>query len=391
MNLPGLDLAVGKSFCAQVWDRFRCRVTSSASSSSFLLLVALDRCKFKLGDSSGEVILQSGPGRLSSEFKALELGDRVFQFSVSCQLVGFMIYRLGQFSCQCFEASFHLLNSSGLAAARRFTTLHQRQEFQWMQVKARKSYAQAVSSEESFSNAGGLAGDSRAQTSPPSHSGAAVLTRANQVPIVPKFQQQKSSVFDRLIFPNGADFRPALAKEDGSSVQISNVVPASSSSCDLDLHLGRSRVSKSSHCLVEAIATLANPVCARCLSPDHRRSSCTRPINCKACLGDGHISAFCFQHRKANRRPSPAEPVVVRPPVFSSFSDYFSAARARLESQGASSPLPPITVTIPWKLSASPLTEESLRSRPLRRQSAAQASMAFHRIDPEPFIPRGMD
>ncbi|KAJ1267382.1 hypothetical protein BS78_07G052100 [Paspalum vaginatum] len=47
--------------------------------------------------------------------------------------------------------------------------------------------------------------------------------------------------------------------------------------------------------------------------------------------------------------------------------------------------------TIPWKLSVSPRAKENPHSWPLRRRSSEQAAMAFRRIDPEPFIPRGMD
>ncbi|KAJ1294718.1 hypothetical protein BS78_01G167300 [Paspalum vaginatum] len=146
MDFPGLDFAIGRKFSAEIRDRLRCRVSPSAGSPGFLLLVAFGRCKFKLSDSSVGVILQSVLGGSSSEFHALELEDRVFQFVVHSQAVGFSVYKLGQFSCQCFEASFFLWNSNGLAAARKATTLHQQQSFQWVQVGDRKSYAQAVSS-----------------------------------------------------------------------------------------------------------------------------------------------------------------------------------------------------------------------------------------------------
>ena len=97
-----------------------------AGSPGFLLLAAFGCCKFKLSDPSVGILLQSVLGGFSLDFRALELEDRVFQFTVHSQAVGFLVYKLGQFSCECFAVSFHLWNPNGLAAARKATTLHQK-------------------------------------------------------------------------------------------------------------------------------------------------------------------------------------------------------------------------------------------------------------------------
>ncbi|WVZ96472.1 hypothetical protein U9M48_042107, partial [Paspalum notatum var. saurae] len=109
MELPGLDFDIGKKFSEEVRARHLCRVSPSAGSSSFLLLIAFGRCKFKLSDASvGQtvgVILQSVLG-----------------------------------------ASFFLWNSNGLAAARRASTFRQEQVSRWVQVRHHKPSAQAVRS-----------------------------------------------------------------------------------------------------------------------------------------------------------------------------------------------------------------------------------------------------
>ncbi|KAJ1265092.1 hypothetical protein BS78_08G051900 [Paspalum vaginatum] len=249
MELPGLDFSPGKKFSAEVKARLRCCVSSSVGSSGFLLLIAFGSCKFRLSDASVGVILQSVLGGHSSEFLALELEDRVFQFIVHSQA--------------CFEASFFLWNPNGLAAARKATTLHQKQVFQWVPVGARKSYAQAVrssarSQETSFT---GYRYNIRLRVSAVGRdprSPVGFLIGANRVPINSKQFQRKDSVFDRLVFP-------CASVSSSSSVQMARSKTFSeqrpqASSFKVTLHL---LSLFSGNC--QFLSTL-------CSSPLHRRS-----------------------------------------------------------------------------------------------------------------------
>lgn len=46
-------------------------------------------------------------------------------------------------------------------------------------------------------------------------------------------------------------------------------------------------------------------VCPRCLLTGHPRVNCGQPIRCRACLGWGHVAAFCLASRPIGSRPYP--------------------------------------------------------------------------------------
>ncbi|KAJ1261734.1 hypothetical protein BS78_09G053800 [Paspalum vaginatum] len=77
-------------------------------------------------------------------FQVIELEDRIFKFSVCSQNVGFLIYRVKDFSCHHFKCFFHLWNADGLAAARLSVTKESSPNFQWVKVTGKKSFALVV-------------------------------------------------------------------------------------------------------------------------------------------------------------------------------------------------------------------------------------------------------
>ena len=202
MDLLGLDFSIGKRFSASVWDCCRSSVSSAAPAPGFLLLIAFGRCKIRLGEGAVGIVLESLLGGFRSDFKTLELEDKIFQISVSSQRVGFLVYKLGKFSCHNFEAFFHLWNANGLAAARKSRTRGQVPEFQWVQVKNRRSFADAVKSGVPGNGAHGRDILTGANRIPVNHSRAryhanGALSQGSSVdhPLV------RTSVFHRLRFP----------------------------------------------------------------------------------------------------------------------------------------------------------------------------------------------
>ncbi|KAJ1296313.1 hypothetical protein BS78_01G290500 [Paspalum vaginatum] len=233
-----------------------------------------------------------------------------------------MIYKLGQSVSPCFEASFHLWNSKGLAAARVATTRHQQQSFQWVQVSGRKSFAQAVSSEASSQC------NSSSNPQRPTRK-ADILTGANRVPIKIsrpfekpsvfdriRFPRESASVFDRLKFPTEGEPSVPLNNEAGSSVRNSNSNLGASKEAlrNQEQHLGEQRGPLAANNSASNAFSSPNADCTRCLAPDHSRISCRWPIKCKACFNFGHIRAFCRNRRNLNSRPTSPEPKVNGPP-----------------------------------------------------------------------------
>jgi hypothetical protein len=76
--------------------------------STFALVVAFDRCKFRLTIDSVGSILQATVGGSAPHFRVSLLHDRTFKLFVSLKLVGFFINMLGSFECNLYFISFYL-------------------------------------------------------------------------------------------------------------------------------------------------------------------------------------------------------------------------------------------------------------------------------------------
>jgi len=171
---------------------------------------------------------------------------------------------------------------------------------------------------------------------------ANVFTGANRVRLRSMHHRSKPSVFDRLVFPRETMTPEASVDDGGSPSRNSNFEQPDNLHCNLDLHLCLHGNSHGTFAAAGSVDGPSSPVCARCLAPDHSRSSCTWPIKCRSCFNFGHVSAFC-RARKSNGRPILAGPKDIGPPVLSSFGEFIQVTSGGLVSRGASSS----SVTIP--------------------------------------------
>ena len=69
--------------------------------------------KFLLCPLSVGLLLQATIGGVARDFSVLQLGPRVFCFSVSSKVVGFHIFKLVSFECSCYKVFFHLWGNGG--------------------------------------------------------------------------------------------------------------------------------------------------------------------------------------------------------------------------------------------------------------------------------------
>lgn len=135
-----MDSSHGAHVQAQVWNQFRSPVVSPVldDPSSFWLLAAFSRSRFKLTEQSVGVILHSILGGSATSFAVLQVEDGIFKFSV-IRPVGLFIYKLNAFECPTFKVFFHLWNAKGISFAQRSVLSDSGPSFAWTEVKSKKS------------------------------------------------------------------------------------------------------------------------------------------------------------------------------------------------------------------------------------------------------------
>jgi hypothetical protein len=85
----GLDFSLGSALKSDVKRKFGSTVHPLGKANHFLLVVSFGRSKFKLDEFSVSLALESCIGGLADDLSVMQLGDRVFRFSVSAKQVGF--------------------------------------------------------------------------------------------------------------------------------------------------------------------------------------------------------------------------------------------------------------------------------------------------------------
>ena len=178
MELLGLIFHPGVGVQVVISERFGLPVTSSGVSSSvFFLVASFGRYKFRLCPLSVGLLLQATIGGVARDFSVLQLGPRVFCFSVSSKVVGFHIFKLVSFECSCYKVFFHLWGNGGPRWDLELAAFNREEADSWVPVKGsiqrlnHKSFADAVKS--------------------------GILMGANSLPI-------RQSVFKRIVFPDNA-------------------------------------------------------------------------------------------------------------------------------------------------------------------------------------------
>jgi len=274
MELPGLNFRPGLGVQAVIKQRFGLPVTPTLGSRAFFLVASFGRYRFHLCNLSVALILQATIGGSPSDFDIVQLGPRVFRFSVSSKPVGFHVFKLGNFECSAYKIFFHLWGHGGPRWDLEFAAFNKEEATSWSMVKNNKkaSYAEVVQKD--------------------------VLTGANAIPL-------RKSAFDRLVFPNSSigqhQRSPVLRNPPkNSAIPGSNSVQfgkqGSSSSEDffnLNLSLRTSQPSPTQYLSKDP----GSRICARCLSDKHTRKDCKNPIRCHNCTRWGHTAVNCWSHR----------------------------------------------------------------------------------------------
>jgi hypothetical protein len=141
MAAPIFNPRPGKVVEAEIFGRFGTFTTidSSFSAKEFFLVLSIGRCKFRISVPVVQLLLQSVLGGHAVDFRVMQLGDRVFRFSVSSKQVGLHIYNLRSFENQDFKVFFHLWNGGGPNFHAEFRNWSSEQEAEWTQVSKKKS------------------------------------------------------------------------------------------------------------------------------------------------------------------------------------------------------------------------------------------------------------
>lgn len=141
MLLPDLDLRPGIGVQSAVLDKFGLPITLPIEKSfdDFVLVISFGRCKFRLTEESVGKILQATIGGNASDFRTVQIDDRVFAFSVTAKAVGLHIYQLRSYECVNYKLFFHLWGQGGASWTREIKEFEQVEENSWQQVQRRKS------------------------------------------------------------------------------------------------------------------------------------------------------------------------------------------------------------------------------------------------------------
>lgn len=109
MDFPGLSFLPGLKLQEEILHKFGAPISrSEVHRSSFALVVAFGRSKFKLSPATAGILLQSAIGGTAAHFNVSQIGERTFKFWVFCNSVGFFVVGLRSFSCDSFKAFFFL-------------------------------------------------------------------------------------------------------------------------------------------------------------------------------------------------------------------------------------------------------------------------------------------
>lgn len=115
--------------------------------ASFALVVAFDRCRFKLTPEVVALILQATIGGSTPHFRVSLLCDRTFKLFVSSKDVGFFIHNLRSFSCDLYVLFFHLWGNGGLNWRHELRLFLAKEKLSWQEVQSVcKSSADTVKS-----------------------------------------------------------------------------------------------------------------------------------------------------------------------------------------------------------------------------------------------------
>jgi hypothetical protein len=394
---------------------------SPDSPSAFWLVVSFGRCIFKLDPVSVGHLLQAALGGFARGFNVFPLADRVFRFTVSSKDVGFHIYNSKCIVRPEFKAFFNLWNFGGPNWTYEFRLFLQEENANWWFVKGKKKI--------SFANIARC---------PP-------LTGANAIPIhrhkLPSrcsgiLNAPRISVFNRLGSSSGARGSRFPVTASSSGTPMRDLHRRLSSSVGLSRHkgsmIGRGRQGRDDcpFSISNSIAGLPRirrlhwrPILRNgpfmtepglSASPIPGKAGLSGMVSsaflCQYCKVKGHLELFCnlkktafgfplssFPSFESNCllegsshfpdfgswfRPTPGSLTIGAPPIFASFSEFARAVLLKIYEQAPVASLElSLGVTSPKPQTASLLSAH--------RRSSENLTMAYRRVDPEPFLPPG--
>jgi hypothetical protein len=139
--LSRLDFTHGKRFQDEVLVRHHKSVhhPSSSPDGSFFLLAVFRCLTVRLSEDIVAWMLQLCLGGSAAGFHVQFQSDRHFRFSVSCKVVGFMIYNLKCFIGDCFDVYFFLWSNGAPHWEREKFLWEEEQRLEWTVIQSRKT------------------------------------------------------------------------------------------------------------------------------------------------------------------------------------------------------------------------------------------------------------
>lgn len=316
MEFQGLSFSAGLATQELIRHRFAAPVTHSVCDrTSFFLVAAFGRCKFRLIVASVGFLLQAAIGGSPSHFFFVsQLDERTFKFADSSKPVGLFVANLRSFSCAEFKVYFFLWGNGGPNWRAEHKLFLLEEERSWTASTSRpgrRSYAEAVKT--------------------------SVLSGANAVPLGPSSSTAAMNSTSARYGANAGPSSSSAAKKSVPVLSGANAVP-----------LGRAPMKKKRISVHDRIIFPRNPapsspsmgdvrrqtrLCSRCLSQGHWRVNCRWPIRCRVCRKTGHVAERQQNRGEANgkntaaqepgwlRLDSTAQPSTTSPPSFTAPGD----------------------------------------------------------------------
>jgi hypothetical protein len=144
MDLPSLNYQPGLGVQSAIRFRFGEPVNFFPVNGlkEFFLIASFGRCKFRLNEHSVGLILQATLGAIATDFKPIQISDRVFRFVVASKNVGFHIYNLRSFACEQYHIFFNLWGNGGANWVQEFRKYLAKEDDQWTLVHSKNFPAQ---------------------------------------------------------------------------------------------------------------------------------------------------------------------------------------------------------------------------------------------------------
>lgn len=321
----------------------------SSTAATFLLVVSFGRSTIRLNEDSVGLLLQASIGGYAKDFNVVHLSGWMFCFSVYCNEVGFMIYKLKSFVCKQFAIHFFLWGGGGPNWLRDHALWCLEQEAEWTtfgsKSKFKKSFVDVFHSPRFVkSNTQSLANRKP------------VFLRLKYPNDYKKIAETTRLSFNRSRSPFGlgisdipkSNFEPPpervlhwICKNPALKPAVIQAKLAPNPSSLSNSNLGTRPSNVQTHQSLAQDPLVEVKKCSKCLGPGHSRKDYTNLVKCRTCFNYGHISSACLSKACHQRR---YRPVSYLEDEGSQCLPLYSDASASLD---ASAPAPPSSLLPP--------------------------------------------